>query len=222
MNFENMTAADKAIFISQSISKHGGKMSGIPSISTSALCNEFCTSCSGCGLAPQHCYAKKYIKLRPALAAKLESNTEFYTNIILSSNDIPTINAAICRFESFGELQNETQLYNYCNIAYNNEHCNFTLWTKRPEIIAAYAEKHVLPDNLNKIFSSPVINQSKYEEYMELYGGLFNAVFTVYTKEYAAKHNININCGGRHCLDCMKCYGRMDHNKPIEINELLK
>ena len=31
-------------------------------------------------------------------------------------------------------------------------------------------------------------------------------VFTVYTPAYIAKHGIMINCGGRKCGDCLRCY----------------
>lgn len=224
INYNSMTSADKAIFISNSIAKHGGKMAGIPSISTSALNNEFCTSCTGCGLAAKHCYAKKYLRLRPTLAEKCARNTEFYTTVNLTDDDVPTINASIFRFESFGELQNVQQLKNYCTIAEKNEHCRFVLWTKRTDILQAFDRAHnYLPDNFSIVLSSPVVNES-YDVYELTDMWLINmvsAVFTVYTKEYAEKHNIKINCGGNKCLECGRCYS-LDHSKIIFINELLK
>lgn len=225
-NYDSMTAADKAIFINNSIAKHGGKMLNIPSISTSALVNEFCTSCNGCGLAATgKCYAKKYLKMRPTLAEKCARNTAFYTAVNLSDNDIPHINAAVARFESFGELENVQQFKNYCTIAWNNERCNFSMWTKRPEIIKEYDRNGgILPDNLNIILSSHAINKSDIDFYKSNYSGLFDAVFTVYTKEYAQKHNIKIDCipGSGACMKCGKCYSKAIQGQEMEINELLK
>ena len=43
-------------------------------------------------------------------------------------------------------------------------------------------------------------------------------VFTVYDKQHA--ENVNINCGGRKCAECLRCYTKSDE---IEyIAELLK
>ena len=48
-------------------------------------------------------------------------------------------------------------------------------------------------------------------------------VFTVYSASYALENNININCGAKHCLTCLKCYKGMNRNKSvIYINEILK
>lgn len=201
-------------------------MLNIPSISTSALNNEYCTGRQGCGLAKAgKCYAQKYLKMRPTLADKCARNTAFYTTVNLNDNDIPRINAAIARFESFGELENVQQFKNYCTIAWNNEHCNFSIWTKRPEIIKAYdAAGGILPDNLNIILSSHTINKSDIDFYRANYSGLFDAVFTVYTKEYAQKHNIKIDCipGRAACINCRKCYSKAIRDHKTEINELLK
>lgn len=225
--FENMTAVDKAIFINNSISTHEGKMAGIPSISTSALVNEGCKAMRENSAAVcANCYACKYLKLRKTLREKTALNTEFYTTIDLNDEDIPRINASFFRFESFGDLANVQQFKNYVTIAFNNEHCTFALWSKRPEIVAEYERKHALPENLNIIYSSHFKNDCEVDEVIDKYDDLFSGVFTVYTPEYATKKNININCGDKKCIDCGLCYTRELYNangcRPAIINELLK
>lgn len=226
--YEKMKSTDKAIFILKSIAKHDGKMAGIPSISTSALVNPFCTARRACNnTVCKNCYACKYLKLRKTLREKTERNTDFYTSVVLSDNDIPTINAAVFRFESFGEIYNTVQLQNYFNIAWNNEHCTFSLWTKNHDLVIDYCSKHTRPANLNIIFSSRYTNISDYNYLSEKYGLDFtdncDAVFTVYDKQFAAENNIPIHCGGNRCIDCMRCYKHLaNNNSTIEINELLK
>lgn len=65
--------------------------------------------------------------------------------------------------------------------------------------------------DINKITSNPRLQ-------------FIDKVFTVYTLEYLQDNNINIdkfiNCGGRKCIECMKCYNK--HNKTVFINEMLK
>jgi hypothetical protein len=50
------------------------------------------------------------------------------------------------------------------------------------------------------IYSDPIINGNN-----ELPEG-FDKVFTVYTKQYVKENNIDINCGGKKCKDCLLCY----------------
>lgn len=220
-------------FIVKSVTKHSDstKMENIISISTSALENTMCPKT--CGLYNK-CYARKYLSLRKGLRDKCKRNHDFYTSVDLNDNDIPKFNASIMRFESFGELQNMKQIKNYCTICWQNEHIQFSLWTKQLELLKEYEEKGgVFPDNLTIIASSRYINHSDLKYYFEEYEGLFDAVFTVYTKEYALEHNININCGTftdgiytpKKCNDCRLCYTHelfKVKGGRLEINEILK
>ena len=72
------------------------------------------------------------------------------------------------------------------------------------------------PKNLNIVLSSLEMNQvtdfSQYE--------WADRVFTVYDKNYIKDHDVEINCGGRSCMSCLKCYRKS--NKTFYINEKLK
>jgi hypothetical protein len=99
------------------ITQHSGKMLGINSISTNNNSNKFCkkmsknpkTICS-------KCYANRLVKLRPSLENRLELNSLELSLNILHFKQIPTINALYFRFNSFGELINETHFRNLVNI----------------------------------------------------------------------------------------------------------
>ena len=116
--------------------KHTGKMSGMQSLSTSCLCNKYCmersknknTICS-------HCYAQRQMKMYKNLDLCLQKNTKILNEKVLEDNDIPLINAAYFRFESFGDLNSWIQAANYFKICYKNQDVNFALWTKNPWII---------------------------------------------------------------------------------------
>lgn len=226
MNAQTMTTAEKALFIRDSIAEHGGKMAGIPSISTSALENKGCTARRAINDAVcADCYACKYLNYRKTLREKCGRNHAFYTTADIKPEDVPRINACMFRFESFGELENVQQFQNYCTIAAVNKNTTFSIWTKQPNIIQEYTDNGgEIPNNLNIILSSRFINVSDAEYYRKKYWTInYDAVFTVYTKEHAEKHNIPIQCGGNSCIDCGLCYSRFDHDdEPIEINELLK
>ena len=77
------------------------------------------------------------------------------------------------------------------------------------------------PVNLSFIVSSNKVN------YCELYHkdtfGNIDHIFTVYDKKYIADNNININCGGKACMECIRkhkaCYFT---DTELIVNEQLK
>ena len=81
---------------------------------------------------------------------------------------------------------------------------------------AGYAK----PENFKLVLSSQYINVKA--DIPKEYAYLVDAVFTVYTKEFAKLHNITINCGARACLSCLRCYKDFETGKVKEVNELLK
>lgn len=212
-------------YILYSIATHSGKMDGIPSISTSVLCNKNCAKNAAIkGSICEKCYARGLAKMRKQLAEKLKANYHFYTTVNLSAEDVPFINSAIFRFESFGDLANVQQFKNYCTIAEANPQTRFVLWTKNHCVITE-ALKHgtTIPQNLYIIASSVYINKSAIGVVKKCRPLLpfIDAVFTVYDKQTIKAENININCGGRKCLECRRCYS-LEHGKIAEIREQLK
>ena len=62
-----------------------GKMTGMPAVTSSMLCNEYCQKLSNIvGTVCEKCYTKKYLKARPNIEQLYAQNTE-----LLSSSVIP-------------------------------------------------------------------------------------------------------------------------------------
>lgn len=200
-------------------------MEGIPSISTSCKLNENCEhNAKVDGSICQKCYASALVGMRRGLREKLEANYNFYTTEDLTAEDVPFINSAIFRFESFGDLANVQQFKNYCTIAKYNPHCRFVLWSKHINIIVTYCQSGgLLPSNLYIIESSLLLNKSsigiRRTEPQRL--PFIDAVFTVYDETYIKSNGIEINCGSRNCAECRRCYS-LEHGKIADIREKLK
>lgn len=198
---------------------HTGKMAGFMSASTSCICNPACMArmkdessiCSKCFSAAMH---KRY----GALASCLERNTEVITGKLFEIDELPMINAAFFRFESFGDLSNVIQARNYLRICKRNPWTRFALWTKNPGFMAQAIKLEGKPENLNIILSSPYINTTCDASRWEF----VDKTFTVWDK--AGKKELeacgkSINCGSKKCMACLLCYTK---NNVTEIHESLK
>ncbi len=202
-------------------SKHSGKMDGMISYSTSALKNANCMKnreiknsiCS-------HCYATAQLARYTNQEKKCARNTEIITKEVYPAECFPQINALYFRFEAFGDINNETQVFNYFNWAAANPLTMFALWTKNARIVDnAIKQGAIKPENLIIIYSSLFVNDPVHVEIVKRKYSFIDKVFTVYTKKYADENNKEINCGGRHCASCLRCYHK---DTETEINELLK
>ena len=216
----SLTSLEKRVFIEKSISDHTGKMEGIPSISTSVKLNPNCIRNQACkGSICEHCYANAYAGFRKELRNKLEINTLFYSKYELTKRDVPIINSKYFRFESFGDLINTTQVKNYFTIARANPDTFFVLWTKNPSIIGkAILDGAKVPKNFRIIVSELYLNQPISGRYFANLKSLFpfiSKLFSVYSPDYIQEHKISINCGGKKCLECMRCYSKSDRTKLI-------
>lgn len=180
-----------------------GKMAGMTAISTN-LTRRCAKRSKVKGSVCSHCYVNR----TPAHWAKpvrsvFERNAALLRGSVLPIEDLPTLTAQYCRLEALGELENKTQLINYYNIARKNPNTRFVLWTKE----VAIAQSVDKPANVTLIYSSPMIDKRA-----TLPKG-FNKVFTVYSTDTG-----NINCGGRKCIECLRCY----KGNTRYINELKK
>ena len=204
--------------------QHTGKMAGFSSLSTASSCNGQCKKNAKIkGSICEKCYSNKMQKRYKALKKVLEKNHSILTKEVLPVEVLPFINVTYFRFEAFGDLENETQFINYLNIANANKHCRFAIWTKNPHIIDEVLNgmNYKKPKNLNIIVSSLFINKEwnyKNSPYAQRYW-FIDKVFTVYDKQYIKENNININCGAKSCISCLKCYKK---NNIKIINEVLK
>lgn len=208
------------------ISTHEGKMRGIKSISTSPLLNHNCQkNRSICGSICQKCFSHALCGFRKSLRASLEANTKLLTSRVLADSELPNLTGeSVFRFCSFGDLNNETQLQNYINIAKKNPGTKFALWSKQYNLCLEYFKKHDVPENFTLILSSLMMNKRINLDSMKKLGkfkpGQLKS-FTVFDKSYIAAHPLeaHINCGSRSCLGCRQCYDQV----PVEeINEVLK
>lgn len=195
-------------------SKHTGKMEGMVSLSTSPGANSFCQkmSKSDNNVICEKCYAFRLCKIYPSLEKALARNSE-----ILSSGpleEVPRVNVAYFRFNSFGELHNEVHLINLITIAMHNKKTTFVLWTKRKDLVNKC--KVSIPKNMIMIYSSSKINPRKSTKPPKN----FDKLFSVYSKDYVKEKNIDINCGGNKCFDCLKCYDKKSGHDIIR--EVLK
>lgn len=202
------------------MTNHTGKMEGINSIGTSCADNPFCIKRRENGDSVcSHCYAATYMKMRPALKERLKENAAILTTRMLENRELPFINSHLFRFESFGDLYNETHLENYIQICLHNPFTQFGLWTKNIWILNDVFEKKGItkPRNMSIVVSSPLLNKQ-----MELDREKFwfvDHIFTVYDKKFIETNSICINCGAKSCLKCQLCYFK---NTEFYINEKLK
>ena len=192
--------------------KMSGKMEGMMSLNTSCKTNPFCAKHAQVkGSVCEKCYAQRQMKRYTNMSQCYERNAEVLTKSVIPDEYLPVINAAYFRLEAFGDLINTTQVVNYFNICKRNPHTNFALWTKNPQLIAPVATEK--PDNLQIVLSSIMVNQKVNNKYP-----FVDKVFTVYDQATIDKENININCGAKQCLTCLKCYTKGE----TVINEKLK
>ena len=208
----------KLLSVSQGLT---GKMAGMSAITSSMLCNEHCQKLSKItGSVCEKCYTKKYLSCRPSVEKCYEDNTKLLTESIIPMKQLPFVNAAMCRLETFGDIVNATHLQNYINLIKKNNHCMFSLFTKNYTVVFNYFKEHKQPKNLSIVISSLLLNEpfniSKIKD-LELAN---LKIFTVYTKAYANKNGVIINCGRNRCIDCRRCYTK--NKTPIYVSELLK
>ena len=199
--------------------KHQGKMTGIPSLSTSRSDNKFCQeNQKRKGTVCQHCYVDRQERMYRNLSAMLSNNSEILKREVYPLDYWPLINAAFFRFESFGDVDCLAQQINYFNLCKRNPQTTFAQWTKH----SAFAYLAVMrgeekPDNLIIIDSSLFLNKASNIAYVN---DCVDKIFTVYEEEYVKEHDISINCGGKRCLECQLCYHK--DNGVKYINEILK
>ncbi len=196
------------------ITKHSKdrKMESMQSINVNPLTNRFCISSHKNDMICKKCYAINQVKMYGGMVKPLQSNSDILSTYNLKISDVPVINAQVFRFNSFGELINETHYKNLIMIARLNPDTIFSLWTKRFKIVQKAQSKIAKPDNLILIHSSYKVNKEE-----ELPDG-FDKVFTVYDRWYASVHDVVINCQER-CNECRICYSKSTTNS---IHELIK
>ena len=183
-------------------SDHTGKMEGMASISTPVSCNGRCAKNAQIpGSICEACYAARMMKMYPALESCLKENFKVLTKRLLEPEELPLLNYALFRIESFGDISNVIQAQNYLRLIKTNPHVHFGWWSKNCDILAKAISREGKPENVQIVRSSLMVNKPVRKGYW-----FVDSVFTVYDKKYAEQRGIEINCGKRKCLECRKCY----------------
>lgn len=189
---------------------HDGKMDGVISLSSYVGANRYCAArCNNCDNAIcKYCFADSLTKQRIGLKNKLRRTHAILTQVELNAQDIPTIDSNIWpffRLEAFGDLNNVIQFNNYNLFAAVNPDVNFTLWSKNPGVIqSAINGGTVIADNLVIGLSSLYLNTPELKKAQRY--PFIRFLFTVYTEDYIRAHDVQINCGAKHCASCGICY----------------
>lgn len=203
-----------------------GKMSGIPSISTSCLVNPICQARMENGESVcAHCFAAATLERYTSAGTHAENNFYLLNAEVLPLDVLPRFrNVAIVRIESFGDVASVTQAINYLNIVKVNPFITFAAWTKNASIWNAAIKKVGKPDNLSLVYSSFKLNTpAAAKEYFTGTGeNNFDHIFTVFDKSTADLYGADsfITCGARDCATCRRCYNKRAED--FSVRELLK
>ena len=200
------------------LSDMSGKLSGIQSINTNPLSNQYCERMSmDQSCICSKCYSVLMLKqYRRNMIPKLQYNSDLLSKSLLPASTLKRLTpiksgTKVFRFHSHGELINVTHLRNFIAICDLYPDITFALWTKRSGLVYSVYEE--IPDNVILVYSNPEINNPLKEM------PKFDKVFNVVTMNYAENYNIKINCGAKKCSKCMQCYTK---GGVSVINELLK
>lgn len=191
-----------------------GKMTGIPSVSTSCLVNPICIKRMEDGDSVcASCFAETTLRRYKDCGACMESNFYLLTESILDPELLPRFgNVRIVRIESFGDVANVNQAINYANMCRVNPQITFAWWTKNVPIVRKAFELTGKPENVILVESAPLLNTE-----IEPSDPCVDKTFTVYDDH--KDDDPFINCGGRCCLTCQRCYHR---ETEIHVREALK
>jgi len=192
-----------------------GKLKGIPALNTSPLVNKFCQAMhkakrAACGV----CYSFAMLQgFRKNCGPRFEENGRYLSERIHPRRYLPRPpNALYIRFSAHGELINLAHAVNLLRICDLAPGSTFSLWTKRPGLVAQAIKRHGgKPSNLILIFS----NDKEFNKAAALPPG-FDKTFNNQTEKDKGSPS---NCFGA-CLDCLKCYTLED--KTRHIFEVLK
>ena len=183
--------------------KHRGKLSGLYSLSTSPLTNEFCKAAKAeiC----KKCYASRLASFRSNVESRLLDNSAKLAGTLPSEAlIIPEHIRKIgyLRINSFGELINKHHARNIVRMAMLNPSVQITIWTKRPQLFREFA---FIPENLHIIFSEATLNVSAdtAQAHLNVVKAYVPAVKAIY---YVGEKSHGFAPCGDKCSECRRCY----------------
>ncbi len=226
-------------------SDHYGKMKGLFSINTSPLDNELCSLRAKKAVSAEEleeypivcreCYSRRYFRFRTTNNVRGIANGQILNSKLFEVTEWPKIQKQdfpFGRIEAFGDTKSWIQQANYFQLAKRNPRIQFGDWTKNPWFITeAIDHGFEPPQNVEIVLSS--LHENKPDDPLKY--PFIKKVFTVYSLAWLLKNKKNqefINCGGRSCLKCGKCYLPVDSQDPnvkiiddrpiLYINEIRK
>lgn len=207
--------------------EHHSKLNGINSLSTCCLVNRFCLDRIKVGdNICSHCYAAAQQSQQYALQDHNIINSIILQNIVIPAKYWkkyinPADISKYFRIESFGDVANKTQAINYIEFVKAFPRVHFAAWSKNIGIWSFAFLQEGKPRNLSFVCSSLALNKA--ENYHKQTYDFIDHIFTVYEKDYITANNININCGGRACMECIKKHkGCYFTDTELNISEQLK
>lgn len=197
-----------------------GKLENVLGISTFAGENENCQKMSQ---DPEkvcsHCYAMAYSSFKPIVRETYTRNGRILKNAIIPVEYWPVmVGYPISRIESFGDVASIIQCINYINFTKANAHITVTFFTKAPGFWNMAIKQTGKPENMVSVISNPFLDCPEFT----INFSWADYIFSVYSMDFAADNNIEINCGGKRCITCRKCFTHNNTGSVIRVNELLK
>ena len=180
-----------------------GKLITFQAISTNTRTNKFCVDMKEvnkpdwiCTL----CYSHKTLDngVYPSLEPALQHNSDVLAFAKLEPEQLPKFKkkTQYVRLSAHGDLINLVHLDNLVTSVKANPDIQFALWSKRRDLVRSYFDNHDIPDNLQLVYSNPVVNKI-----MRNVPKPFHRTFNnVSHKGYQE------NCTGQKCKDCLLCY----------------
>lgn len=166
------------------------------------------------GCICQKCYATRINQIYPSMAAALQRNRDVDREDIYTDSPSFTCNDDMTwRSNWNGDYEDEHDVLVDFELCYVLNYAVCTAWTKAPEIVERCDDYR--PENFTLMQSSPMINHPVEPS------PAADQIFTIYTAEYAAENDVEINCVGA-CRLCKRCYGKLGPKRPEYVNELLK
>lgn len=208
------------------VSDHmSGKMEGIKCITSSCTVNDHCKSLHTNGIC-KHCYAFKYLNMRPTVKKCYERNSSVLTSD-MDVSYMPSFRSGdFVRLESFGDLINRKHIENFLLICFKNPKTNFALFTKRRFMLENYFKDFEVkkPKNLAIVSSAYTMNDDQNTEMYASYVTndnlgfkLIDTVFNVYTSndQMEKKDRLALQTWKceKQCKNCLVCW----NNKMVDI-----
>jgi hypothetical protein len=227
------------------ISKGAFKLEMINSINTNTLTNDYCIKQKTKeDIICFKCYSFTTLNFRKTMVNVLQKNSNLLSTSIIEWDNLPRIFDLYFRFSSHGELINDIHIENFNNICLKNPKTNFTLWTKRFDIVKKFYDNNDKPSNLILIYSNPKLDKplNKLPKYFDK---TFNNIIKLSYKKYYTQKTMffnkneitkelkttikndyetykntfdkdnNINCFQK-CKDCLLCYTKNNVKTIIE------